>query len=127
MPRANIQILLTVLRDHIPKMCFPSLPIRSFVKMVARFIPAFFFWGFVLLMWRKSAGEAAVMQLSKYLCFQKGVQQGLQAMSLGRRRERSGSVHTLCFHTTQPCSLQLKWHHCVMHTPGLNSPNSPIT
>lgn len=45
MPRANIQILLTVLRDHIPEMCFPSLPIRSFVKMVAGIIPAFFFWG----------------------------------------------------------------------------------
>lgn len=78
-------------------------------------------------MWRKSAGEAGVMQFSKYLCFQKGLRQGLQAVTLGRRRrERSGFARTLCFHTTQPYSLQLKQHHCAMCTPGLNSQNCPI-
>lgn len=45
MPRANIQILLTVLQDHTPKMCFPFLPIGPFMKMVARIIPAFFSGG----------------------------------------------------------------------------------
>ena len=45
MPRANIHILLTVLQDHTPKMCFPSLPIGPFMKTVARIISAFFSGG----------------------------------------------------------------------------------
>lgn len=31
-----------VLQDHTPKMCFPSLPIGPFMKMVARIMPVFF-------------------------------------------------------------------------------------
>lgn len=45
MPRANIQILHTILQDHTAKMCFPSLPIEPFIKLVARIIPVVIFLG----------------------------------------------------------------------------------
>lgn len=64
MSRTNIQIP-PVLQYHTPKMRFPSLPIQSFMETVARIIPVWFFfppWGFVLSMWRWSAGEAGIRQ-----------------------------------------------------------------
>lgn len=48
MPRANIQILLTVLQYHTAKMCFPSLPIQSFMETVARIILVLFVFFFFL-------------------------------------------------------------------------------
>lgn len=90
------------------------------MERVARIIPVwvFFFWGFVLFMWSNSAGEAGIRQ-------SEGDVGGLEAMSQGRRRESSGFAPTLRFHTPDPCSLQLKCHHCAT-PPCLHGQNCPI-
>lgn len=44
MPGANTQILLTFLQDHTPKMCFPSLSMGLFIKMLSKIIPAGFWF-----------------------------------------------------------------------------------
>lgn len=118
MSRANIQILLTVLQYHTPKMCFSSLPIRSFMEKVARIIPVlgcFFSRGLSF--------SCGIIQLEK-LAVRRGCG-GTSSNVSGRRRESSGFAPTLCFHTPQPYSLQLKCHHCAT-PPCLHGQNHPI-
>lgn len=107
MSRTNIQIP-PVLQYHTPKMCFPSLPIQSFMETVARIIPVWFFFPPGGLSFPCGRGQLEKLASGS----QKGVW-GTTGNVSGARRESSGFAPALCFHTPQLHSLQLKCHHCA--------------
>lgn len=80
----------------------------------------FLFWGFFS---RGLSFSCGIIQLEK-LAVRRGCG-GTRSNVSGRRRESSGFAPTLCFHTPQPYSLQLKCHHCAT-PPCLHGQNHPI-
>lgn len=105
MPRENI--LFTVLQYHTPKMCFPSLPIRSFMERVSRIIPVSVFFPGGL------SFSCVVSQLEKLAS---GSQKGMCGdfkKYLRAEGRRAVALLWHCFHTPQPYYLQLKCPHCA--------------
>lgn len=105
MPRENI--LLTVLQYHTPNMCFPSLPIQSFMERVSRIIPVSIFFPGGL------SFSCGVSQLEKLASSSQKGMWGDFKKYLGTEGRRAVALLRHCFHTPQPYSLQLKCPHCA--------------